>query len=211
MKHATQTNGECQNSYAQEELLHAAIQNYEDDNMEAAISQFLTLAERGCEEAFLYLSLIYRDGDGAEKDELQAARYKKRYVQSIETKAAEGISAYQLKLAYMLQFGDGVAIDNARAFRLFSELASAGGGEAQFHLSRIYAHGWCGQKANPELELYWLDEATKSEWPKAIYYSALFLEAEPSSAESISRIKEMMHRAAELGCWQAKEYLEKSK
>ncbi|WP_137940327.1 tetratricopeptide repeat protein [Chitinivorax sp. B] len=189
------------------ELLHSAIQNYENDNMEVAIPQFLALAQHDYEEAFLYLSLIYRDGDGTEKDELQAVRYKRQYVQSIEKKAANGLPAYQLKLAYVLQFGDGVAIDNARAFLLFLELAKAGWGEAQFHLSLIYAHGDCGQNADAELELYWLNEAAKSEWPMALYYSALFLEVDPSTAESALRAKEMMNRAAELGCWQAKEHL----
>ncbi|WP_374539167.1 tetratricopeptide repeat protein [Chitinimonas taiwanensis] len=205
----TQTNSEIpQDSCTTEELLQAAIHNYENDNMGVAISQFLTLAQQDCEEAYLYLSLIYRDGDGTGKDELRAARYKRQYVQSIETKASSGLPAYKLKLAFILQFGDGVAIDNTRAFSIFSGLAKSGWGEAQFHLSRIYAHGNCGQNADTNLELYWLNEATKSEWPMALYYSALFLEAESQTAESMFRAKEMLKRSAELGCWQAKEYLE---
>ncbi|GAB3254634.1 tetratricopeptide repeat protein [Chitinimonas naiadis] len=209
MKHVTQVSNIRQKLCTHEELLREAEQNYECDNMEVAISQFLALAENDCEEAFLYLSLIYRDGDGVGRDELTAARYKRKYVQSIKAKAESGISAYQLKLAYIFQFGDGVAIDDARAFQLFSELAREGLGEAQFHLSRIYAHGWCGQHVDPELELLWLNEAVKSEWPMALYYSALFLVEDSASAESLSHAVALMKRSAELGCWQAKEYLER--
>lgn len=195
------------NPVIQVELLRSAIDRYEADNMAIAISQFLELAEHDCEEALLYLSLIYRDGDGAEKDELAAVRYKGRYVQIIKAKADAGIEGYQLKLAYLLQFGDGAPVDTARAFSLFLALANGGCGEAQFHLSRIYAHGECGQKPDAVLELHWLDEATRVGWPVAIYYSALFLESTSDTAESVRRVKEMMERSSQLGCWQAKKYL----
>ncbi|MGY4535230.1 flagellar biosynthesis chaperone FliJ [Pseudomonas sp. TE3786] len=190
-----------------QENLSLAINDYENNNMGAAITQFLKLAEHDSEEAFLYLSLIYRDGDGTRKNKFQSARYRKMYIQSIEAKAATGLSAHQLKLAYILQFGDGVKIDSSRAFSLFLELAKKGEAEAQFHLSRIYAHGHCGQKKDSILELQWLDEATKSEWPLAIYYSALLLVQNPIVLESTSKIIEMMNRSSELGCWQAKDYL----
>lgn len=189
------------------ELLRAAIANYETDKMSAAVEQFLDLAKHDCEEAFLYLSLIFREGDGVQKDELAAARYKKQYGQTIEAKATAGITGYKLKLAYLLQFGDGMAVDNSRAFSLFLGLATEGCGEAQFHLSRIFSRGECGQKPNTDLELFWLNEATKAEWPMAIYYSALFLKSSCNTAESLQRVKEMMERSSQLGCWQAKEYL----
>lgn len=192
-------------SYA--ELLRAAIDNYETDRMATAIAQFKKLADGDCEEAFLYLSLIFREGDGVEQDEVAAVRCKRQYVQSIESKATTGIKGYKLKLAYLLQFGDGMPVDNSRAFSLFSELAKSGCGEAQFHLSRIFAHGECGQKRDSDLELYWLSEATRAEWPLAIYYSALFLKSTSSSTESLHCVKEMMERSSKLGCWQAKEYL----
>lgn len=209
MKYVIETNDHRQNVNPHAELLQEAIQHFEHDNMDVAIAQFLALAAQDCEDALLYLSLIYRDGDGTEKDELQAARYKKRYVQCIEAKASAGHADYQLKLAYLLQFGDGVAVDNARAFQLFLGLAQTGMGEAQFHLSRIYAHGRCGQKADVDLELFWLKKATEAEWPKAIYYSALFLEPTATTAESRARVVEMMQRSAALGCWQAKDFLDK--
>lgn len=176
--------------------------------MALAVAQFRELAGQGCEEAFLYLSLIFKDGDGVEKDELAAVRYKRRYVEITETKAIAGVTGYRLKLAYLLQFGDGAPIDTSRAFSLFLELAKGGSGEAQFHLSRIYAHGECGQKRDASLEFYWLNEATQSEWPLAIYYSALLLEDSFSTEETKRRVQEMMKKAAQLGCWQAKEYLD---
>lgn len=62
-------------------------------------------------------------------------------------------------------------------------------------------------KRDSDLELYWLSEATRAEWPLAIYYSALFLKSTSSSTESLHCVKEMMERSSKLGCWQAKEYL----
>lgn len=195
------------NSY--DNLLCLAINNYENNNMDVAISQFITLTEYDYEEAFLYLSLIYlyEEENGIKKDELKAFRYKRQYVQTIENKAAIGLSKFKLKLAYILQFGDGVPIDDTRAFLLFLDLAKAGSAEAQFHLSRIYAQGLCNQNVNTELEWYWLNEATKLEFPVAIYYSALFLESNPNEEGMITQRTKMMNKAAELGCWQAKEYL----
>lgn len=198
---------EARVSHIDLDLLRAAIDNYEADRMVVALAQFQKLAEQDCEEAFLYLSLIFRDGDGVGKDELAAIRYKRQYVQVIEAKASAGIAEYRLKLAYLLQYGDGVSINNSGAFSLFLELANEGCGEAQFHLSRIYAHGDCGVERDAALESYWLNEATKNEWPLAIYYTALFLEGNSSVPESAGHVKKMMERSAELGCWQAKEYL----
>ncbi len=187
--------------------LRVAIEHYEHDRMEFAIREFLALADQNCEDAFLYLSMIYRDGDGTEKNEFKAAQYKKKWFQIIETQASMGLVDYQLRLAYMLQFGDGVAIDEGRAIEIFLKLANKGNGEAQFQLSRIYAHGNCGQRKNNPLELHWLAEATNSEWPMAIYYTALFLEESENMPENFEKRYKLMQRASELGCWQAKEYL----
>jgi TPR repeat protein len=192
----------------QTESLRVAIDNYETDNMSVAVDQFLKLAEHNCDEAFLYLSLIFRDGDGVQKDELVAARYKKQYVSALETKAAAGVAEYRLKLAYVLQFGDGTAVDSSRAFSLFMELASEGCGEAQFHLSRIFARGTCGQRQDEEMELYWLNQATQSEWPLAIYHTAMNLAFISDDSQSLERAKQMMQRSSQLGCWQATEYLQ---
>jgi hypothetical protein len=65
---------------AMELELSAAIQHYENDRMDIAIPQFLKLADQDCEEALLYLSLIYREGDGVDKDEIKARKFKNEYV-----------------------------------------------------------------------------------------------------------------------------------
>lgn len=185
------------------EDLAKAIASYENGDILTAVHQFLVLAEQNCRESCLYLSLIYREGDGVPKDELQAVRFKRRYVQVMEELAASGDAFNELQLGYILQYGDGTAIDFPRAFSMFMSAANKGCGEAQFHLSRLFAHGQCGQKVDAEMELLWLEEATKSQFPKALYYSALFLyEAGKPEARAL------MARSAELGCWQATEYLE---
>lgn len=193
---------------AMERELSAAIQHYENDRMDTAIPQFLKLADQDCEEAMLYLSLIYREGDGVEKDEIKARRFKKDYIQKIEAKAAAGQRPFQLKLGHMLQFGDGLETDNSRAMSLFLNLAKEGVPEAQFHLSRIYARGWCGQDRNTHLETKWLSEATKSKWPEAIYISALLvLQDTEATSQERCQAKDMMQESSDLGCWQAKEFL----
>lgn len=185
------------------EGLAKAIASYESGDILAASEQFMVLAEENCPESCLYLSLIFGGGDGVPKDELRSVRYKRRYVQIVEELAATGDAFHELQLGYILQYGDGTAIDLPRAFSMFMSAADKGCGEAQFHLSRIFAHGQCGQKIDPERELMWLEEATKSQFPKALYYSALFL-YETDDPEG----RALMEQSAELGCWQAKQYLE---
>ncbi|MFL6710080.1 MAG: tetratricopeptide repeat protein [Massilia sp.] len=185
------------------EGLTKAIASYESGDILAASEQFMILAEQNCAESFLYLSLIFGEGDGVPKDELRSVRYKRRYVQIMEELAESGDPFYELQLGYILQYGDGTAIDLPRAFSAFRSAAEKGCGEAQFHLSRIFAHGQCDQKIDPERELMWLEEATRSQYPKALYYSALFLYGTDDPER-----RALMEQSAELGCWQAKQYLE---
>lgn len=207
-EHGFATQGVPQVACESQELTDA-IRCYEDDRMELAIPLFLKLAEHNCEEALLYLHLIYRDGDGVEKDELRARRYKNAYVQRIEQLAATGDSTFQLKLGYILEYGDGVEKDYARAMSIFSKLGDQGVAEAQFHLSRIYAHGWCGQARNILLAARWLDAATRSKWPEALYLSALsILRDTEATSDERANARDLLKESSALGCWQAREYLE---
>lgn len=191
-----------------EALLRDAIDNYEKDNMGIALSQFNQLAEKEHEEAFLYLSLIYKHGDGVAKDEVTAKRFKRLYVQQIEAKAASGIVSYQLKYAYILQYGDGVAVNNEKAFRLFSQLAEAGNAEAQFRLYSFYSHGWCGQPVDHTLASKWLNDATNAEWAEALYTTALMLLRESIEDHGVvNQAETMLRKAAELGFWPAKDFM----
>jgi TPR repeat protein len=187
--------------------LREAIRFYERGEMSSAAQLFIELAALNCPESCIYLSLMYRDGEGVPKDEVQGVRYKRQYVRILERLASSGDAAHEFQLGYVLQFGDGTAIDFPRAMSLFLSAAGKFCGEAQFHVSRIFAHGHCGQRVDPELERYWLSEATESEFPKALYYTALFLHHPSNSPTKAAQVVSQMRRSADLGCWQAKDFL----
>lgn len=187
-----------------EKLLEEAIIHYESDEMESAVAKFRQLAKLNNEEAYLYLSLIYKDGDGVIRDELESKRLKKKYVQIVNEKASEGDIKYKLKYAYILQYGDGIDSDENQAIKLLKELASEGLAEAQFHLYTIYQHGFCGQNVDFSVAEYWLDLAFESNWPEAIYIKSLqLLSDDRNSTEAVALLK----KSADLGFFPAEELL----
>lgn len=186
--------------------LQEAISCYENDEIELAIPLLLDMAGEGCEESNLLLSLIYRDGDGVEKDEVTAKRYKKRYVQIVERKA-ETDERYRLKLAALLQFGDGVDKDESTALDIYMELAKRGNPEAQFTLYSIFSHGWCGQAEDQVVAKKWLVEAANADWPEAICTLAISLLHEDKSQATMDKVVPMLKKSVELGHWPAEEQL----
>ena len=192
----------------EQELLTEAIRNYENDKMELAIQQFSALTKSDNEEAFLYLSLIYKDGDGVSKDELLAKKYKIRYVEIIKSKAVLGDEKYKLKYAYILQYGDGIPIDCEAAISIFNNLADLGCAEAQYHLYCIFNYGWCDQNKDNVLALEWLNKATKSNWPDAMYSTARILLNGSCVGDYVANdAKLLLEKAAESGHWPSIEAL----
>lgn len=189
------------------EKLSKAIQHYESDEIELAIQLFQEMAEEGCEESNLYLSLIYRDGDGVDKDEVAARRFKKRYVDIVEHKANKGDSYYKLKLGSMLQYGDGVPADEMRAFNIYRELAEENDPEAQFILYSIYAHGWCSKNIDEGEARKWLERSALGDWPEALCILAVKMMSESDDLESRNKAVAMLRKSLELGHWPAEEHL----
>jgi len=187
-----------------EQLLFDAINHYENDEMQLAISKFEELAKINDEEAILYLSLIYKEGDGLPQDELKAKRLKKRYVDIVLKKANSGDLKSKLKYAYILQYGDGIQADEKQAFLLFEELANDDTTEAQFHLYTIFHHGFCLQNPDPVLADYWLNKAFDSNWPEAIYITALRLLSNNDGSQEAIRLLE---KASSLDFFPATELL----
>ena len=173
--------------------------------MQLAISQFSKLAEVNDEEACLYLSLIYKYGeDGVPQDELKAKRLRKKYVEILLDKANRGDVQSKLKYAYILQYGDGIKMDENKALDLFKELAQDDVTEAQFHLYTIFCHGFCQQSHDSITANYWLEKAFTSNWPEAIYIKALqILSNDDDSLEAMN----LLEKASDLGFFPAKECL----
>ncbi|MGI0117798.1 tetratricopeptide repeat protein [Zooshikella sp. RANM57] len=148
-------------------LLQDAINAYELDVMDEAISKFLLLADSdNMPEVFQYLYFIYKNGDGVSVDIEKADTFRKRYTDTVRRLALAGNKEWKLKLAYMYFYGDGVPQDNKQAMEMFNELASVGHTEAQFILWKIF-------KSNPSMSseegLYWLQEAAKQGHTEAMY------------------------------------------
>jgi len=188
-------------------LLKEAIDNYDNDKMALALEQFLDISKTTDEEeVFLYLSLIFKHGDGVPADEFKAKQNKKRYVEIIKSKADKGEDEYKMKYAAILQYGDGVEIDEKSALTQFIELATNGYVESQFHLYTIYNHGFCGIDKNEYLAHKWLSKATSNEWPEALSTSALnMLSCGDIDNIEKEKAKLLLIRAIDLGDWRAQE------
>ncbi|MBU2714292.1 tetratricopeptide repeat protein, partial [Zooshikella harenae] len=125
-------------SNQQTKLLQDAINAYELNVMDEAISKFLLLADSDdMPEVFQYLYFIYKNGDGVSIDVDKADAFRNRYIDTVRRLALVGNKEWKLKLAYMYFYGDGVSQDDKQAMELFKELASAGHIEAQFILWKI--------------------------------------------------------------------------
>lgn len=190
------------------EKLSQAIEYYENDEMDLAIPLFHELASNNCEESNLYLSLIYQDGDGVEKNELKARQCKKKYVDIIEEKAKQGDPYYRLKMGAILQYGDGIPVDEKQAFDIYFALANEGEPEAQFILYSIFTHGWCGKNVDQGQARIWLEKAAQAEWPEALCVLAVALLSENDDSKNKDKAICMLQKSLQLGHWPAEEHLD---
>jgi uncharacterized protein len=152
-----------------EQLLARGEAAYAEGEYEAARKLFEEAEALGVSEALHYLGIIYQDGDGVAADEELAKTYLQRFIRVIREKAVDGDPAYQLKLGKMLQFGDQVLKDEQEALKWIRAAADEGFPPAQFHLSCLYAYGWCSLEPDSEQRQMWLGKAAERGFPEAIY------------------------------------------
>lgn len=191
-------------SFDLEKKLKEAEDLYEKDEMDRAIDLFHQLAENGNAQAFLYLGLIYKSGDGVISDVEKSRKYYLEYFEIIKNKAAKEDWGSVFELGRLYQYGTIVSVDNGLAIKYIQAAAFAGVAEAQFHLANIYKYGWAEVPINGHKYGFWLEKSVKSEHPEAIFFYAMeIVNLQGVTDEVIALVR----KSAMLGFWVASDWL----
>lgn len=123
-----------------------------DRNIEMAVYWLSLAADQGVARAQNNLGILYRVGNGVEKDQQRA-------LQLFEAAAEQGEMNAQTNLAGMYERGEGVAPDMAQAVRWYRAAALAGNPSAQRLLGGIYQDA-LGVPRDCEAAMHWFAQAT---------------------------------------------------
>lgn len=133
---------------------------YQDFRLREAFCPLLSSAEKGNPEAQLKLESMYRNGQHVEKDESQAAYWKKRASdrqQELTKQALSGVAAAK-ELPGSKDYKAGIDLYNKgrrwEAFCLLHAAAQEGQPDAQLKLQAMYESGEGGEKDERHAE-YW--------------------------------------------------------
>lgn len=175
---------------------------YEADEMPAAIERFTALAEQGVAQACQQLGFIFK----TEEKYLDPGRsqlWYGKYLFLLRRAAENGDASALLSLGRHYQYGELVGTNYEKARSLFARAAQMGHAEAQFHLSVLFLHGWCGCPQDDDQYIEWLSRAADAAHPEALFKKGAHLRAAGAEAEGLALIR----RSAGLGFWVAQEYL----
>lgn len=114
--------------------IEQAVSLVENKKYKEAFSIFKKLAEAGDPEAQHNLALLYRTGQGVEKDYTQSGHW-------FRMAADQGVSDAQYYLGYMYDTGEGVEQNRKYAYVWYRKAAEQGHGLAQINLGILYANG----------------------------------------------------------------------
>jgi len=114
--------------------IEQAISLVESKKYKEAFSLFNKLAEAGDAEAQHNLALLYRTGQGVEKDLAQSGYWFRKA-------ADQGVSDAQYYLGFMYDTGEGVKQNRKYAYVWYRKAAEQGHGLAQINLGILYANG----------------------------------------------------------------------
>ncbi len=160
-------------------------------DFDAAAKWFRLAAKKGDKQAQYLFAMLYRDGKGVDRNDIQAVRW-------LKLAAAQHYSEAQYQLGSMLEHGRGVdAADATAAFKWFHQAARAGHAGAQLHLAVMYAQG-NGVKKSIEQALDWAFKASASGNSEAKSYvqqllnriNAKALAGDPAAQFVLARIYE---------------------
>ncbi|WP_374334542.1 tetratricopeptide repeat protein [Leeia sp.] len=152
------------------ELLQSAQEAIDDLRFSVALPMLEVLASRKVSESFLHLGYIYKSGgDGVEVNLEKAKYYYDLYFHAMEADFKNGNYEAGFRVALAYQFGDGVKKDEKKAVKILVTCVKHNHAKAQYHLSGLYAHGWCGLKKNQDERLLWLFNAAENNCPEALY------------------------------------------
>lgn len=125
---------------------------YGQGDYDAALKEWLPLAERGHILAQYDVGLMFDDGRGAPQSDAEALRWYRKA-------ADQGHAGAQNNLALMYAAGQGVIRDDAEAVSWWRKAAEQGYAQAQYNLGIMYANGWGTSIDNVQAHM-WFDLAT---------------------------------------------------
>ena len=114
--------------------LEEGVAAYQAGNLELAVREFRTAAEKGDSAAQYNLAMMYERGIGLPKDEKQALTW---YLKS----ATLGNSNAQFNLGVLFENGHGTAVDFPQANLWYRKAAVQGDGLAMGNLGMLYLRG----------------------------------------------------------------------
>jgi uncharacterized protein len=135
-----------------------------DSGLEAALSGdfqtafniWMPLAKQGDPYAQNGLGMLYRRGDGVNKDPKEAAKW-------FQLSADQGFLMPMYSLGEMYEIGEGVPKDYEKSFELYSVAAENGLADAQTTLGMWYEAGHGGLKQDYEKSVEWYLLAAKQQ------------------------------------------------
>ena len=122
-------------------------------------------AENGDKRAQCEMGSRYKEGDGVEKDFVQAVTWYRK-------SAEQGYSVAQYDLGVMYENGWGVEKDAAKAVEWYGKAAEQGHAAAQWALGVMYGNGWGVEKDLAE-SAGWFRKAAEQGHAAAQYYLGL--------------------------------------
>ena len=145
-----------------------------------AIRWYFEASQRGAQEATIWLGRAILTGKLVAPGNLEKANW-------LQAVADTGEIAAYAPLADLYMIGQGVRLDEERAFSYYKKAAQRGDAESQFKLFSLYKQGK-GARKNEEKARYWLEEAAKQGHGDACFRLGTDLLAEEKVEEAIAHL-----------------------
>lgn len=110
------------------------LYEYSTGEYTAALNSFKVAAEKGEQEAMVYLGVMYYDGTGTTKD------YKKAYEWMLKAKN-KGNAKAAFQLGVMYYYGNGVTQSYADAYKWYNVAAAKGIADADYNIGLLFESG----------------------------------------------------------------------
>lgn len=121
------------------EKFNRGVQYYKQGNYVKAFPLFKELANAGTLEAQVFIGMLYRNGQGVEKDAKQAAYW-------FQKSAEQGDQYAQFYMGVMYDKGEGVEKDVKQAIYWYQKAARQGNSNSLYNLGLIYGKGLVVEK-----------------------------------------------------------------
>jgi len=180
-----------------QESFDIGLKAYLDLRFDEALRELTRSVEAGHWEGLFFLALMHAEGEGVPADLTRAQELFIQYFVRLRQEASSGNPEAQFTLGRKLQFGDRVLQNESEATYWFEKSAAAGNAEAQYHLSCLYLHGWCGLRKDDERADYWLGKAVGAHHPEALYSRGVQLWAEYEHTQEASYLAQARHFLSE--------------